>query len=142
MDGRATHVPATYSCGDPEYVNVVPTDQWTTRYVFLADPTYRDTNLVFTRARGSDGAFHDVELDCVGTLAEWSPVGSDGKFEYVRVDLTRDGGPQGACDNGVHSADSTAPFSIMVWGWDACASYAYPAGLSMQSINDVVPPVL
>ncbi|MDF2697043.1 MAG: hypothetical protein K0S65_5426, partial [Labilithrix sp.] len=53
--------------GDPEMVNVVPIGQYLSAYVFLTDPTYGNTNLVFVRGL-VDGKYEDVSLDCVGTI--------------------------------------------------------------------------
>ncbi|MBI5535829.1 MAG: IgGFc-binding protein [Deltaproteobacteria bacterium] len=128
--------------GDPEWVNSVPPAQYLAHYLFLTDPTYGNTNLVFVRQKAKDGTFKDVTLDCVGVLGDWQPVGNEGQYEYTRVDLNVGGQPQGACDNGVHIADSEAAFGLTVWGWDSYVSYAYTAGMSTQPINTVVvPPV-
>jgi hypothetical protein len=64
------------------------------------------------------------------------------------VDLVRhDFAKQGLCDNGIHQIRSDAPFGITVWGWGShettgfkstYVSYAYPAGASVQPINQVV----
>lgn len=126
--------------GDPEYVNVVPPEQYLPQYLFLTDPTYRNTHLVFTRRKATDGAFKDVTLDCIGVVSGWQPVGSAGIFEYTRVDLVAGGNPNGSCNNGVHTAKSDTPFGLTVWGWDTTVSYAYPAGMSVQPINTVVVP--
>jgi len=75
----------------------------------------------------------------MGTLAGWQPIGS-GEFEYVRPDITMNFAPVGACDNGVHTADSEAPFGLTVWGWDWYASYGYPGGMSVKPINEVIVP--
>ncbi len=85
-----------------------------------------------------NGRFYDVNLDCLGALDGWQPLGTDGEYEYTNVDLTRVGIPYGACDNGPHTADSDAPFGITVWGLDEWASYAYPAGGNIGVINNVV----
>ncbi len=141
--------PAPLGCaGDPEFVNVIPPDQYLSSYVFFTDPTYPDTNLVFVRRRASDGAFKDVTLDCAGPLTGWKSVGND--FEYTRVDLIKgDFVKQGSCDNGRHEAKSAARFGLTVWGWGSeltktfstsAVSYAYPAGASVRPINDLVIP--
>jgi hypothetical protein len=128
--------------GDAEYVNVIPPQQYLNHYLFLTDPTYSNTNLVFVRPKAMDGTFKDVTLDCVGTITGWQPLGTGGNYEYVRVDLVKNGAAVGTCNNGAHTADSTAPFGLTVWGWDDAVSYAYPAGMSTQPINTVVvPPV-
>jgi hypothetical protein len=138
--------------GDPEFVNVVPTDQYLSRYVFFTDPTYPETNLVFIRKLGADKAFHDVTLDCAGTLTGWTPIGSSGTYEITRRDLVRHNFVgQSGCDNGSHESHSDGPYTLTVWGWGTAetgttstgiysqyTSYAYPAGASVQSINNVV----
>jgi hypothetical protein len=121
-------------------VNVIPPQQYLSRYLFLTDPTYKNTNLVFVRQKNKDGVFKDVTLDCAGTLTGWQPVGVQGKYEYTRVDLVAGGAPVGGCDNGVHTASSEVPFGLTVWGFDLTCSYAYPAGMSTQPINTVVVP--
>lgn len=133
-----TVLPPPSSEGDAEYVTVIPPQQYLSRYLFLTDPTYKNTNLVFVRKKAADGTFKDVTLDCAGTLGGWQPVGVAGEYEHTRVDLVIGGAAQGACDNGVHDAQSQEPFGLTVWGWDFAVSYAYPAGMSTQPINSVV----
>jgi hypothetical protein len=128
--------------GDAETVNVVPPEQYLDHYLFLTDPTYANTHLVFVRRKAKDGTFKDVTLDCAGVLTGWQPVGSGGSYEVARFDLVTGGAPNGTCTNGVHTASSKEPFGLTVWGWDVAVSYAYPAGMSTLPINTVeVPPV-
>jgi IgGFc binding protein len=121
--------------GDPEMVNVVPVGQYLSSYVFLTDPTYRNTNLVFVRL-AVEGKYEDVQLDCLGTVEGWAKVGST-NYEIAYVDLVKGAIPQGACDNGVHRASSKNPFTVTVWGWDQDASYGFPAGMGTKTLNDV-----
>jgi hypothetical protein len=139
--------------GDPEFVNVVPPQQYLSSYVFFTDPTYPETNLVVIRQKSPAG-FQDVTLDCAGPLTGWTPVGLGGRYEYTRLDLVRhDFAPQGNCDNGRHEISSSGPFGLTVWGWGSAetnpggngfyslaVSYAYPAGAAVQAINTVVVP--
>jgi hypothetical protein len=127
--------------GDPEYVTTIPAAQWLPYYLFLTDPTYGNSNLVFIRKKNKAGTFDDVNLDCVGNISGWQPVGTGGQYEYTRADLVISGANQGTCANGVHTAKSATPFALTVWGWDYAVSYAYPAGMSTQAINNVVVPV-
>jgi hypothetical protein len=142
--------------GDPEFVSVVPSAQYLSQYDFFTDPTYPETNLVFIRKLGADNKFHDVQLDCAGTLTGWTPVGSSGQYQATWRDLSRhDFAGQGGCNNGAHQAQSTGPFTLTVWGWGTTesggqfagdpgfsqyVSYAYPAGEGVQSVNMVVVP--
>lgn len=159
MTGCQETNPAEDDCrGDPEFVNVIPPQQYLASYIFFTDPTYPETNVVLVRSKGKNG-FEDVTLDCAGKLTGWQPAGASGQYEYTRVDLVRHNfAKQGGCDNGRHEIKSNAPFGLTVWGWGSgetggafgipggfysqAVSYAYPGGASVQPINTVVvPPV-
>ena len=127
--------------GDPEYVNLVPPEQYLPRYLFITDPTYRWTALALARVRGESG-FADVTIDCAGVVQGWKPVGAADRFEVAHVMLVDKGNKVGSCDNGVHTASSDLPFGLTVWGYDTYASYAYPAGMRLAPINTVVVPAV
>jgi hypothetical protein len=158
MTGCQETDPTESDCrGDPEFVNVIPPQQYLSDYVFFTDPTYPETNLVIIRSKTAMG-FQDVTLDCAGVLTGWMPIGNAGQYQYTRADLqTGDFMKVGNCDNGRHEIKSTGPFGLAVWGWGSAAtggsfgfsgngfysqavSYAYPAGASVQPINTVVVP--
>ncbi|HWU86286.1 MAG TPA: IgGFc-binding protein [Kofleriaceae bacterium] len=131
--------------GDPDFVLTVPPEQYLKEYVFFADPTYPETNLVLVRTRGKDGQFHDVDLDCAGAVHDWRPVNPD--YEFTRVDLsTGNFAPVGGCSTGRHEIRSDAPFGLWVWGWGTPltssptknVSYGYPGGMNVTPINDVI----
>jgi hypothetical protein len=133
--------------GDPEVVLSVPPGQYSRSYVFFADPTYPETNLVVVRTK-QQGEFHDVVLDCAGPLTGWTALG---EYEWTRVDLsTGDFQPVGQCSTGRREISSAAPFGLWVWGWgsfdtteySAFVSYGYPAGMNVQPINSVVVPAV
>ncbi len=126
--------------GDEEWVVMLPPEQFLSRYVFFTDPTYATTNLVITRVRGLEG-FADVDIECLGTVTGWQPAGTSGDYEVAHVDLVRGGtGVQPACATSRHEASSDGAFGVMVWGTDYYASYGYPAGGNIGTINDVVVP--
>jgi hypothetical protein len=137
-----------FGIGDPEFVSLVPSAQYLSQYTFFTDPTYPETSLVFFRRKGTDGQFHDVFVDCAGTIGGWSKVGAAGSYETTRVSLSS-GNFQGsgACDNGLHEAHSDGPFTATVWAWGTSAtsiptgwvSYAYPLGAGVQRVNTVNP---
>jgi len=131
--------------GDPDFVLMVPPDQYLGQYVFFTDPSYPETDLVVVRKRDTGGVFHDVTLDCAGVLTGWTAIGTD--FEYTRVDLTTGNFQNvGSCSAGRREMSSEAPFGLWVWGWGSAAStpstrnvsYAYPGGMSVQPINAVI----
>jgi len=133
--------------GDVDFVISVPPGQYLSSYVFFADPTYPETNLVVVRKKAYD-QFADVTLDCAGVLGGWQPVG---EYEWTRIDLiTGDFQGVGGCSTGRHEISSDAPFGLWVWGWGTPltsiftenVSYGYPGGMNVQHINEIViPPV-
>lgn len=127
------------SSGDEEYVNILPPAQFLSKYVFFTDPTYPTTQLVFVRSKLKD-QFYDVNLECLGNVSGWTPVGGNGQYEVALVEIIKNGAGNGACTNGPQVAESEGPFGVMVWGLSTYASYAYPAGGSVAPINTVVVP--
>ncbi|AKV00678.1 hypothetical protein AKJ09_07341 [Labilithrix luteola] len=130
--------PNCVTLGDPEFVAQMPVAQQVSNYLFFTDPTYGTTYLVFTRRRDVGGYFHDVTLDCVGTVSGWTKIGGGaGEFETASVALFEGGVRNGSCDNGQHMASSDAPFGLTVWGLDEAVSYAYSAGGHAAPLNAV-----
>ena len=129
--------------GDADFVRMVPPQQYMSRYVFFADPTYPFTVLTVVRQK-KDGAFKDVTLKCMGTIGGWQSVGTAGDYEITYVKLVDHFAGQGGCNNGVNVMDSDAPFGVWVWGWGSedtmtgWVSYGYPAGEGVLPINDVI----
>ena len=79
-----------------------------------------------------------MELACLGAIGGWQAVGVEGKYEVAHVELYRGSTAQvPACATSQHVAQSEKAFGITVWGTDYFASYGYPAGGSLQSINEV-----
>lgn len=126
--------------GDEEWVSLLSPKQFLSHYVFFTDPTYATTNLVVTRVKGPTG-FQDVTIDCLGgPISNWQPVGTSGNYEIAYVDLVRGQTPVGNCSSSRQEATSKGSFGVVVWGTDWYASYGYPAGGNIGSINDVVVP--
>jgi hypothetical protein len=125
--------------GDEDYTNVLPPAQFLGKYIFFTDLTYDTTNLTVVRVKTSAG-FKDVNIDCIGNVAGWKPMDSTGLYEYASVDLVRNNVPVKTCQNGPHTATSDGQFGITVWGLSGAASYGYPAGGNVASINTVVIP--
>jgi hypothetical protein len=132
----------TSNLGDEDYGQMVPPAQFLSSYVFYSDVTYKTTNFTVVRNKTASG-FQDVNIDCVGNVTGWKPVDSADTYEYAWVDIVKAGVAQhNNCQNGPHTATSKAPFGITVWGEDNAASYGYPAGGNLSTINTVVvPPV-
>ncbi len=127
--------------GDPDFVNLVPTDQFLDHYVFFADYTFPDTTLTLVRRRTQNG-FLPVEVDCVGEVKNFRPLGTSGEYELAWVDLTKGfAAASGTCGAGRHEAKSDGPFTISVWGMGYCASYGYAGGTGSRPLTKVQAPV-
>lgn len=141
MNGYMTGGSTFEGIGDPDFVNVVASEQFLNNYVFFSDYTYANGTLNFIRKKTPAG-FQDVTLDCAGVLQGWQPLGRGGNYEFVRVDLVRGNVPQTyadqTCTHGRHEARSVGPFGVTVWGFDSYASYAYPGGAGTRTVNAVV----
>lgn len=131
--------------GDPDFVNVVPADQYLDRYVFFVDHTYPETTLTVVRRKTAKG-FLPVYLECAGEITDFRPLGTSGEFEYAWVLATHHGTPQsfdgGTCGYGRYEAHSDGPFTVTTWGTGYCASYGYTSGAGSRPINDVQAPVV
>lgn len=131
--------------GDPEFVNVAPSDQFLDRYVFFTDYTYPETSLTIVR-RKTPAGFLPVDLECAGEVTGFLPLGSSGQYEYTYVRLTTGFVPQkftkGTCGYGRHLAQSDGPFSVTVWGTGKDASYGYVGGVGSRPINEAPAPIV
>ena len=79
----STYVAEGY--GDPDFVVSVPPEQYLSDYVFFADPTYPETNLVMIRAKGTqcDGA-PELELSIDGKAVGTTQV-TNTAWGYVKI---------------------------------------------------------
>ena len=126
------------SLGDEDWVTLLPPAQFLQRYVFFTDPTYATTTLVVTRVKGPNG-FSDVTVDCLGApINNWQMVDAAGKYQVAHVNLVFGTKPVMNCNGSAHQAKSAGQFGINVWGTDWYASYGYPAGGNIGSINQVI----
>ena len=130
--------------GDPDYVNIVPADQFLDRYVFFTNHTYPETGLTIVRRKTARG-FQPVELECAGPIEGFRPIGNNGEYEFAWVRLNISGKAEkfakGLCDYGRQEAKSDGPFSVTVWGTAAYASYGYAGGSGSRPLNPATAPV-
>lgn len=126
--------------GDPDFVNLIPDEQFLDHYVFFIDHTYANTSVTLVRRNDGQG-FQDVDVDCFGTVGDWRPLGTDGRIEYTWLVLTKDGKGTSVggntCKYGRHEASSSGAFELYVWGTDTFASYGYPAGAGSRPASKV-----
>ncbi|HLT35688.1 MAG TPA: IgGFc-binding protein, partial [Enhygromyxa sp.] len=103
--------------GDPASYQMVPTEQFLPRYVFVTGSGYNLNYVQVTRPLG--GA--EVLVDGI-QVSGWYPVGN---FEVADVSI----------QPGAHVAESDDPFGVTQVGYTAVTSYAYPGGMRLAAIN-------
>jgi hypothetical protein len=102
-------------------VQVVPNEQFLSRYVVLVPGTWVNDFLVFTRKAGVP-----ITVDGGEPTIAWRSVA--GGWETGTL----------AIPDGVHVLESNVPFGVAVSGYDMHDSYSYPGGLSQTVINPIL----
>lgn len=113
--------------GDPSSSLAVATEQFRTKYIFLAPDDY---DVSFVDVVGPTSA--SLVLDGAPVTTPFVAVGASG-LGVARIAL----GPGNA---GAHALTSTAPVGIQVIGYGAYTSYQYPGGLDLARIAPPPPP--
>jgi len=107
--------------GDPAMSLVPPEDQYRASYTFLTPDTFVSHYVSVVAKVGQAVTLNGAPVEGL------APIGDTGWATATA--------PLGA---GVHSASSSEPFGVWVYGFGAYTSYMYPAGLDLRPINDVM----
>ena len=110
---------AATDCGNPSESVAVATAQFRESYQFIAPPSYAENWVNIIAPNGAT-----VMVDGT-TVAGYSSIGGSG-YGVAYFPLCG----AGSC-GGVHSASSTSPFGIEVYGYGSYTSYMYPGGLNL-----------
>lgn len=103
--------------GDPASYQMVPTEQFLPRYVFVTGTGYNLNYVQIIRPLGGADVFVDDALvDGYYTV---------GEFEVADWQI----------GEGSHVADSDEAFGVIQVGYTSVTSYAYPGGLRLATIN-------
>jgi len=103
--------------GDPAMYQMIPTEQFLTRYAFVTGIDYVTHYAQIIRVKGSP----DVTIDGK-TVTGYYAVGN---YEVADFKIKE----------GAHLAESDAPFGVINIGYTPVTSYAYPGGLQLAVIN-------
>lgn len=104
--------------GDPSLTFGIPSEQWRTRYSFLAPSTFPD-NYVSIIANVGQTVILDGEW-----VGEWNVIEGTGMaVSHVEI------------NGGSHTVESSYPFGMEVYGYASYTSYMYPGGLDLRVIN-------
>jgi hypothetical protein len=110
--------------GDPSLSLAVSPSQYRTSYLFHAPPSYASNYVNITAAVGAQ-VFLDGQLVPAESFA---PTGNTG-FAVSRQALYTAG-------SGAHTASSSAPFGITVYGYGQYTSYWYPGGSNLAALHE------
>jgi hypothetical protein len=122
--GQAQHCVDTYNpsdpnVGDPAYIIGVPVEQLRDDYIFLVPDKYAENYVTIYAEEETE-----VRVDGHPLAAEaWLQVAQGWRILHL------------AMEEGVHRATGTAPFGVMVHGYDRFVSYGYPAGMNVTDLN-------
>jgi hypothetical protein len=121
MEGQ--DAPPAAGTGDPGMTLAVPVEQYRLSYMFHAPTNYDGGNFVnITAPAGTMVTLDGVAVPATSYVA----IGSSG-YGVARVQLSNAG-------DGNHSAESSVPFGITVYGYGQYTSYWYPGGLDLRPI--------
>jgi len=112
--------------GDPSMSPMVATEQYRSRYIFLAPTDYTESYADVVVPTGAT-----ITLD--GNPVTSTPAPLNASWGIVRIAL-------GAGQDGAHLMTGTKPFGVQVIGYGAYTSYQYPAGLDLAQIAPPPPP--
>ncbi|MEZ4384026.1 MAG: IgGFc-binding protein [Nannocystaceae bacterium] len=103
--------------GDPGMYQMVPTEQFLSRYAFVTGTGYNQHYAQIIRPTG--GADVTIDGNLVGNYT------AIGNYEVANVSTSE----------GAHFAESADPFGVIQIGYTPVTSYAYPGGLKLEVIN-------
>jgi hypothetical protein len=112
--------------GDPAMTQAVPVEQFLDQYLVLVPGAWTYDYFILTKPVG---ATVSIDGNAVPP-ASFLPINNG--VDPVAWEVGRVAVP-----DGVHSLVGSAPFGVVVVGYDAYDSYAYPGGLDQQLINPI-----
>jgi hypothetical protein len=112
--------------GDPSMSPMVTTQQYRTRYIFLAPTDYTESYADVVAPPGTT-----LMLD--GTTVSAPTTAVNSSYSVSRILL-------GSGNDGAHVLTGTMPFGVQVIGYGNYTSYQYPAGLDLAQIAPPPPP--
>ncbi len=103
--------------GDPAFILAAPIDSFRDSYAILTPADYTEDWLTIMRPAGTP-----IRLDGQPVSdASFVPFGS-GEYEYAWV----------AVQDGPHTVEGDAPFSLTAYGYSAAVSYGYSGGMNLR----------
>ncbi len=105
--------------GDPAFVLIPPVEQYRKEYVFLVPSTYAIDYLTLLTTNPSV----EITLDGSPLQTSFTQIGSRNAY---RMEMS--------ISDGAHTLSASSKVGLMVYGYDAYVSYAYPGGLDLSLV--------
>lgn len=115
---------APAAAGDPFMAQAVPVEQFLDKYVVLAPANWVNDRMVITKPVGAT-VIVDGSMIAQSSFRTINDGVNPPLWEVARITVS----------DGVHSLSGSAPFGVMILGFDEYDSYAYPGGLNQQVLN-------
>ncbi len=115
---------AVDKAADPAMAQAIPSEQYRSDYVVLVPTAWNYDWFVITKKTGTSVTIDGVAVN-QASFVKVGPANNPSEWEVARVPVT----------DGVHALDGDQPFGVIVLGYDAYDSYAYPGGLDQKVIN-------
>jgi len=118
----STNAP-TAQAGDPAMTQMVPVAQFLDNYIVLVPVNWIYDYAILIKPVGSTVNLNGTPV----AQGSFIPVADGLEWEVARI----------AVPDGVHAFTGTAPFGIVIVGYDSYDSYAYPGGMNLQILNPI-----
>ena len=105
--------------GDPAFIIGVPVEQLRDDYIFLVPNKYQDDYLTIYAQQGTEISLDGASLN----PGSFQMISGTWRILHKKV------------ADGVHRMTGSAPFGVMVHGYDSYVSYGYPAGMNVTSLQ-------
>lgn len=115
---------AADKAADPAMAQAIPSEQYRSDYVVLVPTAWNYDWFVITKKTGTSVSVDGVAVPQMN-FVKVGPANNPSPWEVARVPVP----------DGVHALEGDEPFGVIVLGYDAYDSYAYPGGLDQKVIN-------
>jgi hypothetical protein len=119
VNGRSSASANGYAIGGPNQVTAVPTSHFRMSYAFAASSQFEYDYASIIAPTGASVSLDGQPI----TASLFKAVGASG-MSVVHVPLTE--------NNRLHAVSADKPIGVVVYGYTAYASYAYPGGLDLR----------
>ncbi len=117
--------------GDPSQITIPAAEQHRKDYVFLVPATFQYNYAVFAKPVAADISVDGIPLSGVEfSSCKKAPIGQVAGVDFEQVTCP--------LSDGRHTASSSQPFGLSVYGYYSVGSYAFVGGSDVKIINPIL----